>query len=148
MSTVRQMTEMFQRPKCLRKKGPKCFCESCKKKVVSILPPRCWGQETGWSHCATSRTFSLMTSCNTTKNVTLSGTRCPARGVMVTLYGYYAIAIQWHSSRWFCQWLAYFQWLAVRLSICQLSFSFYLCFFPGSTLVLPLGVSVVRLGLG
>ena len=81
-------------------------------KVVSILPPRCWRQQISWSYSATSRTFGLVAWRNTNKKVTLSGTHCPARGVMVRCYGCYANGWRFDS----------------RLT----DLHFFLCFFPGS----------------
>jgi len=81
-----------------------------KVKVVSMLPPRCWRQQIGWSYCAASRTFSLVAWRNIKKRVTLSGTRCPARGVRGQVL-----------------WLLC-QGLAVRLSPCKLSFFFFAFF--------------------
>jgi len=55
---------------------------------VSILPAIFWQQQISWSYCAASRRFGLVAWCNTKKKVTLSGKRCPARGVIC--YGCYA----------------------------------------------------------
>jgi len=55
---------------------------------VSIFPAIFWRQQIGWSYCASSRRFGLMSWRNTMEKVTLSAKRCPARGVMVRCYGY------------------------------------------------------------
>jgi len=87
------------------------FHDICK--VVSILPPRCWRQQIGWSYCATSQTFGLVVWRNTKKKVTLSRTCCPGRVVMVRCYGCFANGLRFDSP--------------YRLSYC-----IFLCFIPGS----------------
>jgi len=64
---------------------------------VSILPAILWRQQIGWSYCAGIRRFGLVAWRNTKKKVTLSGKRCPARGVMVRWYGCYVNGLRFDS---------------------------------------------------
>jgi len=75
-----------------------------------FLLPRCWRQQIGWSYCAASQTFSLVAWRNTKKKVTLSGTRCPARGVTVKCHGCYAIGWRFDSclANFHCFFFAFF----------------------------------------
>ena len=121
------------------------------KKVVSILSPRCWRQQIGWSqpivlpvehlvswHDAINTVEHLVSQHDAIKKVTLSGTHCPAHGVMVRCCGYYANG-----------------WMAVQLSPHRLSlffFAFFLaplrCYFQGLVLLGQDQVIIrVRLGL-
>jgi len=65
--------------------------------VESILPAIFWRQWIGWSYLYRSRRFRLVVWGNIKKNVTLSGKRRPATGLMVKCYGCYAYGFRFDS---------------------------------------------------
>ena len=64
---------------------------------MSLLPPRFWRQQIGWSYCATSWTFGLVAWSNLNKKVSLSCHRRAAHSIAVLFHIWYAIAFQFDS---------------------------------------------------